>query len=194
MTIDWNAVTAIATAVSAATIAITVIVAAGQLRLTGVQLDHLRRSTQLDGTMKVFDDLHAPTYLRARRFVATDLYMKLKEPKYRREVALGLIWTKNPDEIHEELFVLRTFETIGSTVRHGLLDQDAILDVIAPSVIATWEHLREVIELQRESVHPRMWENFEHLYRRSCDWFVDRGGSERLTAWSDEVRERQPGS
>ena len=189
--VDWGAVTALATVASALVIAITVIVGARQVRLTRNQLDHLRRSTQLEGLMKVFDDLNNPTYTRARRFVATDLYKKLTDPVFRDEVALGIIWTKNPEEIHEELFVLRTFETIGSTVRHGLLDADAVLDSIAPSVIVSWEHLREVIELQRAGVHPRMWENFEYLNTLSAQWFTERGGSERLAAWVERVREPQ---
>ena len=188
---DWGAVTALSTAASAAIIAITVIVGVHQVRLTGVQLDNLRRATQLEGLMKVFDDLHNPTYLRARRFVATDLYKKLTDPAFRNEVALGIIWTKNPDEIHEELFVLRTFETIGSTVRHGLLDADAVLDSIAPSVIVSWEHLREVVEMQRAGMHPRMWENFEYLNSLASQWFTRRGGQDRLAGWMARVREPQ---
>ena len=186
---DWGAITALSTAATAAIIAATVIVGVRQVRLTGVQLDNLRRATQLEGLMKIFDDLHNPTYLRARRFVATDLYKKLKDPVFRDEVSLGIIWTKNPEEIHEELFVLRTFETIGSTVRHGLLDADAVLDTIAPSVIVSWEHLREVIEMQRAGMHPRMWENFEYLNTLASQWFTDRGGRDRLTKWMARVRE-----
>lgn len=188
---DWGAVTALATAASAAIIAVTVVVGFHQVRLTRVQLDNLRRATQLDGLMKVFDDLHSPTYLRARRFVATDLYKKLTDPVFREEVSLGIIWTKNPDEIHEELFVLRTYEAIGSTIRHGLLDADAVLDSIAPSVIASWEHLREVIKLQRVGIHARMWENFEYLNSLAVAWFTERGGSERLASWSARIGEPQ---
>ena len=188
---DWGAVTALSTAASAVIIAVTVIVGVRQVRLTGVQLDNLRRSTQLEGLMKVFDDLHNPTYLRARRFVATDLSKKLADPAFRNEVANGIIWTKNQNEIHEEQFVLRTFETIGSTVRHGLLDADAILDAIAPSVIASWEHLRDVIEIQRAGMHPRMWENFEYLNTLAVQWFTDRGDRDRLTGWMARVRELQ---
>jgi hypothetical protein len=188
---DWGAVTALSTAASAAIIVVTVIVGVRQVRLTRVQLDHLRRATQLEGLMKIFDDLHSPTYLRARRFVATDLFKKLADPVFRNDVALGIIWTKNPEEIHEELFVLRTFETIGSTVRHGLLDADAVLDAIAPSVIASWEHLREVIEMQRAGVHPRMWENFEYINTLAQQWFVDRGGQDRLATWTARIIEPQ---
>ena len=189
--VDWTAITAVATAASALVIAITILVALRQLRLTGVQLDQLRRATQLEGSMKVFDDLHSPTYVKARRFVATDLHKKLLDPVFREEVALALIWTKNPDAIHEELFVLRTFETIGANVRHGLLDEDAILDGVALSVIVAWEHLRDVIELQRQSVHPRMWENFEHLRVLASQWFIERGGSDGLASWVERVREPQ---
>ena len=187
--VDWGAVTALATAASAVIIAITVIVGGRQVRLTRIQLDHLRRSTQLEGLMKIFDDLHNPTYMRARRYVATDLYRKLTDPVFRKEVSLGIIWTKNPDEIHEELFVLRTFEMIGSAVRHGLLDADVVLDAIAPSVIVSWEHLHEVIEMQRRGVHSRMWENFEYLNTLAVGWFTDRAGRDGLAAWVERVRE-----
>ncbi|HXW77486.1 MAG TPA: hypothetical protein VEJ20_08760 [Candidatus Eremiobacteraceae bacterium] len=186
---DWNAVTAVATGLSALTIAVTVIVAVHQLGITGRQLDQYRKSTQVEVAMKILDDIQSPTYVRARRFVASELPQKLQDPTFRREVSLGLIWTKNPDEIHEEVFILRTFETIGSMVRYGLVDQRAVLDSVAIVVIASWEHLAQVIEMQRESIHPRMWENFEHLHRLSRDWFVDRGGQDRLDAWIIAVRE-----
>jgi hypothetical protein len=75
-----------------------------------------------------------------------------------------------------------------SARRYGLVDHRAVLDSVAIVVIASWEHLAKVIELQRTSIHPRMWENFEYLYRLAKSWFVERGGQERLDAWIADVR------
>ncbi|HMD02517.1 MAG TPA: hypothetical protein VKG44_06070 [Candidatus Baltobacteraceae bacterium] len=60
--ISWEAVTAIATAVTAIVIAATVAVGYRQIRLAAAQVEHLRRSTQLDGTMKVFSELGTPEF------------------------------------------------------------------------------------------------------------------------------------
>jgi hypothetical protein len=170
MSIDWSDVTAIATAASALVIAVTVLVGVRQVRLTSIQLEQLQKATQLQGAMKIFDDLHSPTYVKARRNVATELNAKLNDPTFREEVELGLIWTKNPDIIHDELFVLRTFEAIGSYVRYGLVDKETILDSVAISSIVAWEHLSAVIEIQRRTIQPRMWESFEYLHRLAIQW------------------------
>jgi hypothetical protein len=181
--IDWSAVSAIGTVTTGLVIAVTVIVGFHQLKLTRVQLEQLRRATQLDGAMKIFDDLQSPRYTDARRFVAMELPKRLEDPVFRREVELGIIWTRNPETIHQEQVVLRTFETIGSNARHGLLDREVVVNVAAIAIIVAWEHLREIIEIQRRTIHPRMWEDFEQIHDDAVSWFVARGGNEQYEAW-----------
>lgn len=189
--IDWSAVTAIGTLATGAIIAATVIVGFHQLRITRVQLEQLRRATQLDGAMKIFSDLNNAQYTHARRFVAVELPRRLQDPAFLKELELGIIWTENPDSNHEEQIVLRTFETIGSHVQRGLLDREVIVNMAAIPIIVSWEHLREVIQIQRRTIHPRMWENFEAIYNDAVAWFLERGGKTIFESWrADLIRHR----
>jgi hypothetical protein len=178
--IDWNAVTAIGTAITAAVVAVTAIFGFSQLR-------QLRRATQLDGAMRIFSELNTPAYIRARQFVATELPKSLEDPKFLKEVELGLIWTENPDMIHYEQSVLRAFEAIGSIVQQGLLESDVVISTAGVAVLVAWEQLGPIVEIQRRTVHPRMWENFEHLYGQAKEWFIKRGGEEQYRVWRAAV-------
>ena len=185
--IDWNAVSALGTVLTAVVVLLTAIFGFRQLQLTRTQLEQLRRATQLDGAMRIFDNLNSQWYGEARRFVATDLPRHLQDPTFRKEVELGIIWTRNQSAVHHEALVLRTFETIGTQVQRGLLDLDVIVDTAAIPIIVTWEHLAEVIAIQRRTIHPRMWENFEHLYLNAKRWFIERADQDRYDAWRDRV-------
>lgn len=175
------------TVLTAIVVAVTALFGFHQLRLTRVQLEQLRRATQLDGAMKILDDLNSATYVEARHFVATELPKCLEDPVFRNEVELGMIWTKNPDTIHHEQFILRTFEAIGSHVQRGLLDREVIVDMAAIPILLAWEHLTPVVEIQRRSIHPRMWENFERLHNEATAWFVDRSSTEYHQAWLERI-------
>lgn len=185
--VDWSAVSAVGTVLTGVVVAVTAVFGFRQLRLTRVQLEQLRRATQLDGAMKIFDDLHSPTYVEARHFVATELPKYLDDPIFRKEVELGMIWTENPDTIHHEQIILRTFETVGSYVRRGLLDREVIVDTAAIPILLAWEHLSEVVELHRRTIHPRMWENFEKLHDEATAWFIERSSTEQYQAWRERV-------
>jgi hypothetical protein len=178
--IDWNAVTAIGTAMTAAVVGVTAIFGFDQLR-------QLRRATQLDGAMRILSDLNSPSYLEARQFVATELHKSLDDPRFRKEVELGAIETANPDVIHHEQAVLRTFEAIGSIVQQGLLDHNVVVNATGIAILVAWEHLSPVVEIQRRTIHPRMWENFEHLHDQAKTWFIERGSEEQHRAWHEAV-------
>ena len=185
--VDWNAVSAVGTVLTGVVVAVTALFGFRQLRLTRVQLEQLRRATQLDGAMKIFDDLQSPTYVEGRHFVATELPKYLEDPIFRKEVELGMIWTENPDTIHHEQFILRTFETIVSHVQRGLLDREVIVDTAAIPILLAWEHLSGVVELQRGTIHPRMWENFEKLHDAAAAWFIERSSTEQYQVWREGV-------
>jgi hypothetical protein len=185
--VDWSAVSALGTVWIAVVVAVTALFGFRQLRLARIQLEQLRRATQLDGAMKIFDNLHNRVYVEDRHFVATELPKYLEDPIFRNEVELGMIWTENPDTIHHEQFILRTFETIGSHVQRGLLDREVIVDTAAIPILLAWEHLSGVVELQRRTIHPRMWENFEKLHDAAAAWFVKRSSTEQYQAWRERV-------
>jgi hypothetical protein len=163
----WEALTAIATAFTGIVIAATVVVGARQLRLTRDTLDELRRATQLEGTMRVLDDLMGPDFRAAMLFVTNQLPAKMQEPSFRGTVSrMGA----EDAETHKELTVLRTLERVGSYIKYGLLDGDVIYDVSIPVFITMWESLQPVIEIHRRERGEGFWENFEYLYRAAKRW------------------------
>ncbi|HZV76497.1 MAG TPA: hypothetical protein VFF63_01915 [Candidatus Babeliales bacterium] len=100
---DWSAISAIGTAATALVVAVTALFGFHQLKLTRIQLEQLRRATQLEGAVKIFDYLSSPSYLEARHFVATQLAASLEDPVFRQEVQLGVIWTQNMSTVHHEV-------------------------------------------------------------------------------------------
>src|SRR5438874_1278069 len=86
---NWEAVAALGSVLSATVIAVTVIfasrqvkVAARQAQLTNDQLNHLRRSTQLEGAMRIFDEMDKPEFREAVRFVVHDLRSQMQDPAF----------------------------------------------------------------------------------------------------------------
>jgi hypothetical protein len=178
--INWYAISAICTGITTVVVAVTAIFGFNQLR-------QLRRATQLDGAMRIWSGLNSSPYLEASQFVATELHKSFNDPTFRKEIELGTIWTGNPATIHHEQVVLRTFEAIGAIVEHGLLDQGFVISTASVAILVAWERLSKVIEIQRLTIHPRMWENFDRLHDGAKAWFIERGGEEQYRAWQEAV-------
>jgi len=168
MHISWEAVSALASAISSIAVLAAVLVAARQVRIGAQQVEHLRKATQLDGTMKIFEKLASPEQHDARRFVSMALAGKLEDPVYRAELGL-MAMAPQP---HPEMTVLRVMEMLGTYVKHGLLDEEIIYDYWIPAIVNTWEPLERlgVIKAHRDSGGTKMWENFEALYDRAQGW------------------------
>jgi hypothetical protein len=138
--LTWEAVTAISTAVTAIVIAATVVVGYRQIRVAADQLDHLRSATQLDGTLEIFKELDSPEFRAARLFVERELTERLKDERFRDEIAT-LSMQALDEDVHKELLVTATFEKIGTYARHGLLDTVLIADNCGPLIREMWEKL-----------------------------------------------------
>jgi hypothetical protein len=167
---SWDAVTAISTAVTAIVIAATVVVGYRQIRLAGDQLVHLRSSTQLDGTMKVFAELGTPEFRAARLFVENELATRIEETSFREE--LRLPFQALDEDVHKEILVAQTFEKIGTYARHGLLDTVLMADYCGPLIREMWQKLESCgyFELRRRN-NPYSLENFEFLYDAAMVWY-----------------------
>ena len=177
MLLPWEAVTAIASMLSSIAVVGAIVVAVRQVRVGADQVEHLRRATQLEGTMKIFALLASKEQQDARRFVRLDLRQRMADPSFRAEVALGTMAANY--EQHQEMLVLRLMEMLGTYVKHGLLDAEIVFDYWIPAVVNTWQELEStgVIALQREAAGEAMWENFEDLNRRAREWLGARGGN-----------------
>jgi len=157
---NWEAVSAISAAVTAIVIMATAIYAARQVRALNAQIDHLRRATQLDGTLAVFDQIFSPDLLVAYRFVLNDFEKMFEQEPFHAE---ALERAPNTD-VHKERTVLRHMERIGTLIRSGLLDADVIIDFSRDMIRQTWHRLEPyVLEQRRYLNDDQMWENFEYL-------------------------------
>jgi hypothetical protein len=164
---NWEALSAVSTAFTAGVMLLTVIYAARQVgaaneqsRALTAQLEHLRRATQLDGTLAVFDELFSPDFLAAYRFVLTDYDELRTDARFYAEAL-----ERAPDtEKHKERQVLRHMERIGTLVRNELLDAEVMIDFAEDMVRQTWRKLKPLALEQRQILgDPHMWENFEFL-------------------------------
>jgi hypothetical protein len=176
---NWDAVTALATAFTGIVIATTALIAlrevrlgAEQVRATGEQLEHLRKTTQFEGSLEVFKELDSPTQIDARHYVLFELPEKLKDPAYRADVAK----INSADErVHLELTVLRCFERIAYYERKGFVDRDTLLMVASGRVIVMWTALENIVLVHRASIGPGAWKNFEQLYHLTKLWLIEQG-------------------
>lgn len=167
--LTWEAVTAISTALTAIVIAATVAVGYRQIRLANDQLEHFRRSTQLDGTMKVFAELGTPEMRAARLFVEKQLAQRMLDANFRE----GLTRPEALDEKeHQELIVTQMLEKMGTYARHGLLDTVLIADFCGPLIRDMWQSLEKCGYFEaRRRKNPYSLENFEYLYDEAMSWY-----------------------
>jgi hypothetical protein len=167
---SWDALTAISTAVTAVVIAATVAVGYRQIRLAGDQLEHLRRSAQFDGTLKIFAELDNLDFRAACTFVENELPRRMLDPHFREELLLP--FTALDETRHKELRVAFMFEKVGTYARHGLLDTVLVADNCGPLIRRMWEDFERCgyFEVRRQS-NPYAFENFEYLYDAAMDWY-----------------------
>jgi hypothetical protein len=176
----WEAVSAVGTLLTALIILITVVIGARQLRNANEQLQHLRSTSLLSATMKLYSRQRDPTYVTAEDFVLAELPDRWQDERFRRETALGFR-SRDPD-VHKCLAVLKSYEEIGTYAKNGLLDGTVLIDIMSPGIIRLWENLWPMVESHRAR-SPRSWENFGYLYEFTKKWVEehypdprDRGG------------------
>lgn len=171
---NWEAVAAVSTAFTGLVILATALAAVREVRIgaeharaTREQLEHLRKATQFEGALAVFSELDTPFQTDARHFVQFDLADRLKDERFREDVAR----IAGADELeHKELTVLRCFERIGTYVRKGWVDGDAVYAAASGRVTVTWHALEQVVAIHRDVAGPGFWENYERLYRECKNW------------------------
>lgn len=170
----WEALTAIGSIASAVVIAVTVIVAARQVKVTTDQLEQTRRAAQFEATRSVLHEMTEPHFVEAWRFVAHDLAACLKDESFYRDVAeIGLA----PYDVHKELYVLRAFDRVGTYVKYGLIDGEIVYSTFGPRIVICWDHLTEVVAIHRQVTNARFWQNAQFLYEDCKQWAAANVGS-----------------
>jgi hypothetical protein len=166
---NWQAVGAISTAFTGVVILFTVIYAARQVQVlneqakaTAEQIEHLRKSTQLEGMHEAFNQLLTAEFTDALNFILSELPERLKDETYHRETL-----TRGESRLpnHKEFIVFRTFESIGTCVKWGMIEGGPLYDFASPTIIESWDALAGLVAEQRQAWNiPGLWENFEALY------------------------------
>lgn len=163
----WEAITAVGTMITAVTIVLTVVLGARQLRNAQAQLEHLRRNSVLEATMRLFARQRDPVYVAAEEFVYAEMPNRWEDEAFRREVALGFRSADN--DVRKCLAVLKSYEEIGTYSKNGLLDGTVLIDIMSPGIMRLWQNLSPVVNHYRERA-PASWENFGYLYDLTRQW------------------------
>src|SRR5579864_5421158 len=148
----WEAITAITSAITTGVLVVTVIMARRQIQM-------LRRSTQLDGLIRILAELDDPKLLESYRFAVGQLDEKMRDPVFRQAVIDG----KTDESIHCYLPILRFFEKVGAFVKFELLDPETVYCQAGSPAVKTWNALREVVAYDRARGGPGIWDGFEVL-------------------------------
>lgn len=160
---NWEAVTALSTLFTGIVFLVTVFVGARQL----VQL---RKATQLEGTMKIAEQLLDPKYQRGLAFIYHELPSRMHDEAFRRDWAAGSVLAFDPAK-HPEVHVLMLHELIGTYVKEGLVDGGTIYEICGGRLIKSWEGLKPLIVPLREKLSdPTAWENNEYLAESARRW------------------------
>jgi hypothetical protein len=163
----WEALTALGSILSATVIAVTVVMAARQIRVMNDQLEQTRRATQFDAARTVLLEMVDAQTVVSFRFVMRELPSRMKDPGFLREVAfVGLA----DDAIHQEIYLLRVLDRIGAYVRFGLVDREIVYSTYFSRILAAWEALEDVVAEHRKATHGQFWANAEYLYNDCKAW------------------------
>ena len=158
---SWEAVTALATLFTGVVILATVAVGL-------VQLGELRRATQLEGVMAVADMFAEPELLEGLRFVRYEFEDRLKNDVPFRDEFFSPQGTTGS---HPEHRVLMVFELVGTYIKHGLVNGDAVFDLASLRILRAWERLAPAVATLREMRNnPLAWENAEFLAGQASEW------------------------
>lgn len=131
-----------------------------------VQLRHLSGSNSITALTESREVLESDEFAAAQRFVAFTLPDLIKDPDVRRRL------TESPigEDLRSLTVVGNVLESLGSFVRHGIVDRQIVISLWSEVVVRNWEALAPAIAIMRRSTGPMLWEQFEYLARISKDW------------------------
>jgi hypothetical protein len=154
--VSWEALTAIASLITAVVIAATAVIAI-------VQINHLRTANQLSAALSLYREADDAEFRKVRTFVQTKLEERMKDPAYVDELRTG----KLDRDVHLEIRLGNYWVSLGLLLRTGLLDRKLFLDWGAPACLSDWKAMRDVTRALR-STRPMIWRDFEYLARLSA--------------------------
>jgi hypothetical protein len=132
-----------------------------------VQLRHLSGSNSISALTESREVLESAEFAAAQRFVAYELPELLKDPAVRHELL-----TASPlsERLRPIAVVGNFFESLGTFVRHGVIDREIASSLWAGVVVQNWRRISPTLAIMRRTSGPVLWDQFEYLARISQDW------------------------
>jgi hypothetical protein len=131
-----------------------------------VQLRHLSGSNSISALTESREVLESAEFAAAQRFVAFELPELLKDPAVRRR----LLSTPLDEQLRPITVVGNFFESLGTFVRHGIIDREIAASLWSGVVVRNWERIGPALAIMRRGTGPVLWDQFEYLARISQDW------------------------
>ena len=141
-------------------IAATAVAALGQLR-------HTRGSNQIIALTECREVLESDSFAAALRFVQRELQERLGDQDFRKRLNVRPL----DADLRQINVVGNFFESMGSFVKHDIIDAKVACDLWSGVVLGAWTALLPVLAIWRRTDGKALWENFEYLATLSEDFF-----------------------
>jgi hypothetical protein len=158
--VSIETVNAIASIATLLVIAATAVAALGQVR-------HMRSSNQIVALTECREVLESDAFADAVLFVRRKMPELLKDP----EVVARLRHPPFDAELRPITVVGNFYESMGSFVKHDIIDAEIACDLWCGNVVNAWNAIVPALSIFRSSFGgPALWENFEYLAALSMKW------------------------
>ena len=131
-----------------------------------VQLRHARSSNQIVALTECREVLESEAFANALRFVERRLPELLKDPATRARLMVAPV----DEDLRAVNVVGNFFESMGSFVKHDIIDKEIACDLWSGIVVSAWDSLVPVLAIYRRVAAPALWENFEYLAATMQAW------------------------
>lgn len=112
--------------------------------------------------LKLFEMATTPELREARLWMLTEFQAADYEQFLRRYPQGSVEWRRFTD-------VCNIMELFGVLLKHGRVQEDLLFDLFG-GIDVLWEAAQGVVLGMRAAIDPRLYENFELLYRRLIEW------------------------
>jgi hypothetical protein len=146
----------------------TLIVIAATAIAALAQLRHSRGSNQIVALTECREVLESEAFAAAIVFVRRELPEKMKDPAVRAK----LLAPPLSGDLRAINIVGNFFESMGSFVKHDIIDADIACDLWGGIVESSWKSLTPILAIMRRSAGPGLWENFEYLAAVSSEYLA----------------------
>jgi Domain of unknown function (DUF4760) len=138
-----------------------------------LQLRHARSSNQIAALNELRETTETPQFMEASHFVQGELATKLQDPAFRYQIAMRSLRTDETRAlIARANLVGNFFESMGTLVKTGLVDEELAMQIWDGVAVQAWEHLAPYVAILRRSTGNVLWEKFEYLTVLAQDWIA----------------------